>query len=90
MFGLSSLPKSEVGLVLLFAHSGKIAAGVFHVFEATSGEDAVLVHFVVFLHIEIDGTVTLIGKAVIENLFDELLLLDDVPRSVRLDAGGDS
>ena len=45
-----------------------------------------MVFLVILLHVEVDRTVALVGKTVVENLLNELLLLDDVARSVRLDA----
>ena len=42
--------------------------------------------FVVLLDVEIDGTVALVGVAVVQNLLYQLLLLDDVARGLRLDA----
>ena len=44
--------------------------------------------FVVFLYIEIDAAVTLIGVAILQNLIHQLLLFHDVTRGMRLDAGG--
>ena len=45
-----------------------------------------MVFLVILLHVEVDRTVALVGKTVVENLLYELFLLDDVARGVRLDA----
>ena len=42
---------------------------------------------VVLLDVEVDGAVGLVGIAVVHDLLDKLLLLDDVARSMRFDAG---
>ena len=47
-----------------------------------------MVFLVVFLDIEIDRAIALISKTVVENLLHQLLLLDDMSRGMRLDAGG--
>ena len=44
-------------------------------------------HLVVLLHIEIDGAVALVGKAIVNNLPHQLLLFNDVSRSMRFYAG---
>ena len=40
-------------------------------------------HFVIFLHVEVDGAIALIGEAIVENLLYELLLLYDMASGMR-------
>ena len=84
MFGLRLFPKREIHLVFLFACSGKLAALVDNIVEVPAREYAVAVLFVVRFDVEIYASVAFISHAVAENLTNELLLLDYVPRSVRL------
>ena len=88
VLGLGLLPQGKVHLVALLAYAVQLAAGIDDVLEVAAREDAVLVVLVVFLHIEIDGAVGLIGIASIKNLTHEGLLLDDVARGMGLNAGG--
>ena len=71
---------------MLLANAVEGAALVDDVFERPSAELAVLILLVVGLDVEVDGAVRLIGKAVVDNLLHQLLLLDDVTGGVRLDA----
>ena len=87
VLGLCLLPQGEVGLVALLAHPVEFAAGILHVVEVASAQSAIVVVAVIFLHVEIDAAVALVGISGIENLLHELFLLDDVPGGVRLDAG---
>ena len=43
---------------------------------------------VVFLHVEIDAALALVGEAVLEDFLDELDLFDDVSCGMGFDAGG--
>ena len=86
VFGLCGFPEGKVRLVLLLAHAGQIATCVLDVLEVSAREDAPAVVLVVLLDVEVDAAVALVGIAVVEDLADELLLLDDVARGVRLDA----
>ena len=78
------LPEGKVGLVLLFTHAAQVAAGVLDVLQRTARESSILVFLVVFLDIKVDAAVRLVGKTVIDNLFHQLLLLDDMARSMGL------
>ena len=84
MLRCGAFPQSEVGLTFLLIRAGKLAALVDDIGEVTAGEDTVFMVFVVFLNIEINGAMALIGIAVLEDLLDEFLLLDDVSCGVRL------
>ena len=57
-------------------------------FEGPSGEDAVMEVPVVFLHVEIDGSVADIGVAGLQDLLHDLDLLDDVAGSAGFDRRG--
>ena len=86
VLGLCRFPKGEIRLILLLAHAGKVAARILHILKVAPREDAPAVDFVVLLDVEIDAAVALVGIAVVENLPDELLLLDDMAGSMGLDA----
>ena len=87
MLGLCFLPKGKVGLVVLLAYTVKLTTGIFHVLQRASAKNAVLILFVICLDIEIDTSVRLIGKAVVEDLLHQLLLFDDMAGSMGLDRG---
>ena len=87
VFGLCLLPECEVCLVALLAYAVELSRCVFHVVEVAAREYAVVVLLVIFLYVEIDRTVAYVCKAVVEYLLHKLLLLYDVARSVRLNAG---
>ena len=87
MLRLGLLPQGEVGLVTLFSHAVKLAAGILHVVKVAAGEYAVTVVFVVFRRVEVYASVALVGIAVVKDLLHQLLLLYDVAGGVRLDAG---
>ena len=84
VFGLCLLPEGEVGLMALLAHTGQLARVVDDVLKIAVGEDAVVMVLVVFLHVEVDGAVALVGIAVVENLAHHLGLFDDVACGVGL------
>ena len=86
MLRLGSLPQGEVRLVLLLADTGKVAARVLDILQVATREDAPAVILVVLLDVEIDTAVRLVCIAIVKDLLDESLLLDDVPRGMRLDA----
>ena len=88
MFGLRLLPEREVHLIALLAHTVELAAGIAHILQVAAGEHAIFMVGIVFHDVEIHTAVRHIGIAVVENLLHEFLLLDDVSRGVRLDAGG--
>ena len=88
MFGLCLLPQGEVGLIALLTHAVEIvAAGIFDVLQTATRENTVLILFVVCLDIEIDGAVALVSKAIVDNLLNQLLLLDDMTSGMGLDRG---
>ena len=86
VLGRSLLPEGKVGLVALLAHTVKSTRCVLNVVEIASREYAVVVILVVLLNVEVDRAVALVGKSVVQYLLYKLLLLDDMARSVRLDA----
>ena len=87
VFGLSFLPQGEIGLVVFLAYASQFTALVLDVLQRATAQDSVFEFLVVSLDIEIDRSVRLIGKAVVENLLNQLLLFDDVPCGMRLDRG---
>ncbi len=87
VLGLRFLPQSEVHLVAFLVNAIKGAAVVYHVLKVASAELAVLVVAVIFLHVEVDAAVALVGIAVVEDFLHQLFLLDDVTCGMWLDAG---
>ena len=87
MFGLSLLPQGKVGLILLLAHTSQFTTLVLDVLQRTAREDTILELFVVSLDIEINRTIALVGKSVVQNLLHQLLLLDDMTCSMWLNRG---
>ena len=88
VLGACLLPQGKVGLVALLAHTCQgVAAGILDVLQRTAAQYAILVVLVVALYVEVDGTVALIGIAVVHNLLHQLLLLYDMTGGMRLDAG---
>ena len=80
VFGLRLFPEGKVNEIVLLALPIQIVArGVDDVLQITSGETAVMVGVVVLGHIEIDAALALVGKAIGEDVLDQLNLLDDVP-----------
>ena len=49
-------------------------------------ENAVVVVFVVFFHVEVDASVAFVGVSIVKNLLNQLLLLNDMSACVGLDA----
>ena len=83
MLGLGLLPKGEVCLILLLAHAVQRATVVDDVRQVAPRKDAIFVFLVVFLHVEVDASVAFVGITIVENLFDQLFLLDDMARGMR-------
>ena len=88
MLGRCLLPQREVIGVALVALPVQLARVGDDVVEVTTRKPAVIIFGVVFLHVEIDRAVRLVGKAVGEDLLDELDLLDDMPRGIGFDRRG--
>ena len=85
MLRLRLLPEGEIigGPLVGLSVEGP---GAFHRgLQRPSGEDAIPVIPVVFLHVEIDGAVGLVGIARVQNGLDGLDLLDDVAGGARFD-----
>ena len=89
VFGRRLFPQREVAAVAFVALPVQRARVGHDVFQIAPRKDAVAVVAVVLLHIEIDRSVRLVGVTRIENLLHEGLLLDDMPRSPRLDRGAE-
>ena len=87
MLGLSLLPQSEVGLVLLLAHTSQFTTLVLDVLQRTAREDTIFKFLIVSLDIEVNRTIALVGKSIVQNLLHQLLLLNDMTCSMRLDRG---
>ncbi len=86
MLWRSFLPKSEVHLVFLLPHSIELSALVDNIVEVAMREDAVVVHLIIFLDIEIHTAVADVCKSVVDYLFHEFFLLDNMSRGMRFDA----
>jgi hypothetical protein len=60
----------------------------FHqLFYYTLAENAIAVLFVVSQHVEVDGSIHFIGKAILQELLDDLNLLNDMASGRRFDTG---
>ena len=86
MFRLCLLPESKVACIALLVLSVELACRFKQLVDITSGKDTIVELLGIFLDIEIDTTFAHISIASIENLLHIGNLLDDVARSVRLDA----
>ena len=82
-----AFPEGEVDGVTLLRLPVQLAGGVEQLVHVAVGEDAVAVVLVVSRHVEVDRAFALVGVAVGQDAVDELHLLDDVSRGLRLDAG---
>ena len=69
MFGLCTFPQGEIGRIALLALTVQLAGGVQHIVQVAAGQFAVMMVFVVFCYIEINGTFTFISIAVFQNFF---------------------
>ena len=86
MLRLCLLPQSEISLMMLFAYTVEIvAAGILDILQRTSAQYALLDLIVLGIKIENSRTVALVGKAVVDNLLYELLLVDDMASGMGLD-----
>ena len=72
---------------MLFSLSVQFAGGVQYVIQIAAGEFSVMVILIVFLYVKVDRAFTDISIAILQDLFHQLYLLDDVSRSVRFDTG---
>mgnify|MGYP007028392566 FL=1 len=78
MFRLCLFPKGEVGGIAFFALSVEVTGGIQYVVQITSGKFSVMVIFVVFGYIEINGAFAFIGVSGIQNLLYQLDLFNDM------------
>ena len=69
---------------MLFCLSVQFAGGVQYVIQIAAGEFSVMVILIVFLYVKVDRAFTDISIAILQDLFHQLYLLDDVSRSVRM------
>ena len=86
VLGLRTLPQGEIGRVALLVLAVELTCGIEHIIKIAAGENAIFMSLVILGNIEIDRALALIGKSVVENLFDKLNLLYDVTRCMWLDA----
>ena len=72
---------------MLLPYTVKFTRGILDVLQRTAGEDTILELLIIGLDVEIDLAVALVGKAIVDDLLHQLLLLDDMARSVRFNRG---
>ena len=84
---LRLLPQREVRLVALLAHAIQRPRVVYHVVEVPPAQFPIVEFLVILLYVEVHRAVALVGEAVVHYLPHQFLLLDDVPRGVRLYRG---
>ena len=70
MLRLGAFPKGEVDGVMLLVLPVQRAGRIQHILDIATREDAVFMIFIIFLYVEIDGALTLVSVAVIQNLLD--------------------
>ena len=85
MLRFSLLPKSKVEGSAFVPLTVKAAGAFLGVFQIASGKDSVMEVAVVFLHVEINAAVALVGVTCIEYLLHGLDLLEYVAGRTRLD-----
>jgi hypothetical protein len=84
-------PDGKIGRVALFSLAFQLTALGHQFFDLPTGELSVVSvrFFVVGSNVKVNGAIDLVGQAVVKNGLHHLDLLDDVPRSTGLDAGGE-
>ena len=87
MLRLCAFPESEVDRITFFILSVQCAGSVDDILQIASGKLAVMMRLVVFLHIEVHAALTDVGITVIQDFLHQFYLLDDMPGSMRFDAG---
>ena len=63
MFRLCFLPEGKVGRITLFALSVEVTGGIQYIVQIASGEFTVMIIFIVFGYIKVDGTFAFVGIA---------------------------
>ncbi len=87
VFRLRTFPEGKVCGVVLLALSVQFAGCVENIIQVASGELAVVMVFIVFFYIEINGAFTFVGISVLQYLLYKFYLLDDVAAGMRFNAG---
>ncbi len=87
VLGLGLFPKGEVDGVALLVLPVERTGRVDHVLDIAPGKHAVTMLLVVFLDVEIDGSLAHVSEAIVQDPLDQPDLLDDMARGARLDAG---
>ena len=87
MLGCSLLPEGKVVRVTLIALTIELASVGHDILKVTTRKDTIAVLLVIFLNVEVDRAIRLVGIALVEDALHELDLLDDVTRCVGLNRG---
>lgn len=69
MLRLCTFPECEVDRVMLLVLSVQCTGRIQHILDIATGKDPVVMIFVVFLYIEINGAFAFVGISVVEDLF---------------------
>ena len=65
MFGLGALPQCKVSGIMLFFLAVQFAGGIQYIIQVTSGQFAVMMVFVVFGYIKVNGAFAFVSLAVL-------------------------
>ena len=87
MFRLCTFPEGEVDGVMFLVLAVQRTGRVQHILDITARKDTVIMIFVVFLYVKINGAFAFVSISVVKNLLYQFDLLDDMARSMRFDAG---
>ena len=87
MLRLCAFPESEVDRITFFILSVQCAGSIQHIVDVASGKNTVIMIFVVFLHVEVNGTFAFVSISVIQYFLYQFDLLDDMAGRMRFDAG---
>ena len=81
MLGRGLLPQGEIVWGALVARTVQAACIGLHLIDVAAGKHSVMIFAVISWHIEVHGTVALVGKTRVHNPPDEFYLFNNMPRS---------
>ena len=85
MLRLCFLPKGEVGRIMFLALSIEVTGGIQYIVQVASGEFTVMIIFIVFGYIKVDGTFAFVSIAGFQDFANQFNLLYNMSRCVWLD-----
>ena len=72
---------------MFFLLSVQLTGCIDNIIQITSGELSVMMIFVIFRHIKVNRTLAFVSISVLQDLFHQLNLFDDMSRCMRFNAG---